>query len=126
MQNIQDVPDEGAEKEEIDKNVIQHLTASSRAEELARRLVQLQQEFQKQKRAIKRQSNKIKLLLNQKVEIAKHLNLLELVEKEEHKEGHPQVTNKALSAFPSKIDKDWKEVYSDSASWRGWWESGRP
>lgn len=126
--NHENVDEQGEQDVQVEEpeNIVQHLIASSSKEELARRLVQLQQETQRQKLIITRYKEEKKLVLNQKVVIAKTLSLLEQIETSELEQNHPQIANIATSALPSKIDTDWGEVCSESLSWRSWWTSGRP
>lgn len=111
---------------EEEENVVQHLVTTSTKEELARQLIQLQQETQRQKLIITRYREQRKLVLSQKTALEKTLSLLEQVENSELEQSPPQIASIATSALPSKIDKDWEGVCSESLSWRNWWASGKP
>ncbi|KAK3864427.1 hypothetical protein Pcinc_029892, partial [Petrolisthes cinctipes] len=90
------------------------------------RLVLLQGEYKKQELIIKRYREQTKLLLDHKTALAKTLSVLETIEIAEQQEQLPQATTRATSALPSKIDEDWENLCSVSASCQSWWLSGKP
>ncbi|KAK3889330.1 hypothetical protein Pcinc_006647 [Petrolisthes cinctipes] len=114
------------QEEETEEEVIQHHISSSTKEELATRLVLLQGEYKKQGLIIKRYREQTKLLLDHKTALAKTLSVLETIEIAEQQEQLPQATTRATSALPSKIDEDWENLCSVSASCQSWWLSGKP
>ena len=113
-------------KEETEEHVIQHLISSSTKEELATQLVLPQEQYKKQDLIIKMYREQTKLLLDQKTALAKSLSVLETIEITEQQNPLPQVTTRATSALPSKIDEDWENLCSESDTCRNWWSSGKP
>ncbi|KAK4327499.1 hypothetical protein Pmani_002054 [Petrolisthes manimaculis] len=55
--------------------------------------------------------------------MAKTLSVLETIDIAEQL---PQITTRATSALPNKIDEDWETLCSESVSCRSWWLSGKP
>ena len=109
--------DETDVQEEETEDVIQYLLSSS-TKELATQLVLLQGENKKQDIIIKRYREQTKLLLDQKTALAKSLSVLKMIEIAEQQEQLPQVTTRAMSVLPSKIDEDWENLCSESPSCR--------
>lgn len=99
------VDEQGEQDVQVEEpeNIVQHLIASSSKEELARHLVQLQQETQRQKLIITRYREEKKLLLNQKVAIAKTLCLFEQIETSELEQNHPQIANSEVELSFGRI-----------------------